>query len=129
VDLVRSIHGAWERGDFGGTEWADPQIEYVVADGLSPGTWTGLAGMAKGWLEWLSVWEDLRVEAEEYRDLDGERVLVLVRLSGRAKASGLQAGKIDSQAASLFHVRDGVVTRLAVYTNRDRALADLGLKG
>ena len=33
VELVRSVYAGWERGDWGATEWADPEIEHVVADG------------------------------------------------------------------------------------------------
>jgi hypothetical protein len=89
VDLVRSIYAAWERGDFSESWWADPQIEFVIADGPSPGRWTGLVGMAQGAREFLSTCEDLRVEVEEYRELDAERVLVFGRNLGRGKASGL----------------------------------------
>jgi ketosteroid isomerase-like protein len=127
LDLVRSIYAAWERGDFSKTEWADPAIEYVAPDGPSPGRWEGLAGMAKGWRDFMDAWEDVRAEAEEYRELDGERVLVLIRQHGRGKLSGLDLGQMWSKGANLFHVRGGKVTRLVQYYDRERALADLGL--
>ncbi len=92
VELVRAIYAAWESGDFSHVEWAHPEIEFVIVDGPSPGSWTGLAGMAEGFRDWLSAWEDLRVEADQYRELDDERVLVLVRNIGRGKTSGLELG-------------------------------------
>ena len=64
---------------------------------------------------------------EEYRELDGERVLVLIHHRGRGKASGLELGQILTKNAALFHVRDRKVTRFVAYWDRDRALADLGL--
>jgi ketosteroid isomerase-like protein len=125
VDLVRSIY-AGERGDFSLTEWAHPEIEYVWADGPSPGRWTGLAGMAEGFREWLSAWEDYRLEAEEYRELDAERVLVLTNRSGRGKRSGLELGQTrGAKGAQVVPVRAGKVARLVQYWDRERALADL----
>ena len=127
LDLVRSIYADWERGDFASTEWADPEIEYVHVDGPAQGSWTGLAGMASGWREWLSAWKDLRVEVERYVELDEERVLVLARGVARGSTSGLDTDQMRSEAAAVFHIRDGTVTRLTISWDRDRALADFGL--
>jgi ketosteroid isomerase-like protein len=128
VELVRSIFAAWERGDYGAAEWADPQIEWVFPDGPSPGTWTGLTGLAAGTREFLGAWEHLRAEVDEYRELDDERVLVFSRLSGRGKASQVELGDMQATMAFLIYVCDGKVTRMVRYFDRDRALADLGLE-
>jgi ketosteroid isomerase-like protein len=127
LDLVRSIYAAWERGDYSAAEWAHPEIEWVLPDGPAPGSWTGSVGMADGFGDFLSAWEDFRVKAEEFRELDGERVLGLVQQSGRGKTSGLEIGQMRSKGASLFHISGGKVTRLVIYLDRENALADLGL--
>ena len=126
VEIVRSIYAAWERGDYGSTEWAHPEIDYVVADGPAPGRWTGLAGMAEGSREMLAAWQDFGAEVDEYRQLDDERVLVLNRFVGRGKTSGADLGQMRARGANVFHVRGGTVTRLVQYWDRERALADLG---
>ena len=129
LDLVRSIYAAWERGDWSSADWADPAIEYVIADGPDPESATGLESMAAAWRGVMSGWEELRIEVDEYRQLDDERVLVLFRRSGRGKRSGLELGEMQSKGAVLFQVHDSKVTTLVWYWDRDRALADLGLEG
>jgi ketosteroid isomerase-like protein len=125
VELVRSILASWGRGDFGeASQWAHPEIELVLADGPDPGSYKGLAEMTRGWRARMSAWEKGSLTAEEFRELDGGRVLVLGRFSGQGKRSGLD---LNSKAANIFDVRDGRVTRIARYWDRDRALADLGL--
>jgi len=84
--------------------------------------------MAEGWRNFLSAWEDVRFGADEYRELDGERVLVLTHATGRGRTSGLDVGKLRTRGANLFHIRDGKVTRHVAYLQRDLALADLGLE-
>jgi ketosteroid isomerase-like protein len=127
LDLVRSIYADWERGNFGSAEWADPEIEFVRADSPVPGSWTGVAGMTEGWRVWASAWEDYRIVAEEFRELDAERVLVLSRFGARGKTSGMELGQMRTKSAGVFHVRNGKVTKLVSYLDRERALADLGL--
>jgi ketosteroid isomerase-like protein len=97
----------------------------VVPDGPDPGTWKGLTEMTESWRSQVSAWEAFDAAADEVRQLDDERVLVLSHFSARGKTSGLEVGK---KGAELFHIRDGKVTRLVTYWERERALADLGLK-
>jgi len=127
LDLVRSIYADWERGDWTSAEWADPEIEFVIADGPSVFSTKGVARMAEGWRDWLGAWEGFRMEANEFRELDGDRVLVLHRYSGRGKTSGLDLGQMQAQAAILLHLRGGKVMRLVGYNDRAHAFADLGL--
>jgi ketosteroid isomerase-like protein len=127
VELVRSIYEPWGRGDFSSAEWADPEIEFVTHAGPASGSWKGLAAMAEAWRAFLGAWEDYHTEVDEYLELDGERVLVLLHLIGRGKASGVELGEMRTKAANLFHVRGGKVTRLVLYQDRERGLAELGL--
>ena len=78
LDLVRSIYADWEHGDFSTADWAHPDIEYVVADGPEPGTWSGVGEMAAAFRDLLGAWEDFRVRADEYREVDEGAVAVPV---------------------------------------------------
>jgi ketosteroid isomerase-like protein len=124
LDLVRSIYAAFEHGDFGLADWADPEIEHVTVEGADAGSRTGRSGLRRAVRNWLSDFDDLRLEAEDYRELDDHRVLVLNKTSGRGKTSGLDIGQ---KGAEVYEIHDGKVTRIVAYFDRDRALADLGV--
>ena len=125
LDLVRSIYADWERGDFRQTDWADPQIEFALLGGPDPGRWTGIPEMAHAWRTWIASWSAYRLEAEQFRDLDGGRVLVLVRGFARGKTSGVE---VENLNANVLTISDGKVTRLVSYNNRAEALKAVGLK-
>jgi hypothetical protein len=99
----------------------------MTLGGPEPARGVGVGMLAKDWGDFLHAWGDYRVEAEEYRELDRQRVLVLTRNSARGRMSGLELGQIRAEGAGLFQLRDGKVTRLVVYWDRDRAFADVGL--
>src|SRR6478735_2570156 len=91
LDLVRPIYAAWERGDCG-----------HAGGGPADGSWRGLDGMAEGFRNYLSAWEEFRVQADEYRELDDGRVLVLTWYSGRGKTSGLNLGSRANEGRRCF---------------------------
>jgi ketosteroid isomerase-like protein len=128
LDLVRSIFADWERGDYESADWADPEIEYVIADGPSPSTRRGIAAMGAAWREVLSAWRDYRANGEEYRELADGRILTLAAFSARGRTSNIEVRQVLARGASVMQIDDGKVTKLVLYFNRDRALADLGLE-
>jgi ketosteroid isomerase-like protein len=125
LELVRTILSGWERGDWSATDWAHPDIEFVVADGPDRRRAVGLDGMTGVWREFLAAWADYAITPEEYRELDSERVYVLLHASGRGKTSGLEI--MAERGANIFHISEGRVTRLAIYFDHRNALEDLGL--
>ena len=127
LDIVRSIYADWEHGDYTRTEWAHPEIDFEVADGPAPGSASGVDEMAERFQSILAAWDDWRSAAEEYRELDDERILVFVRRSGRGRVSGLDLSKMRNQGAAIYHFRGGKVTKIVLYFDRERALSDLGL--
>ena len=130
LDLVRSIYADLERGDIGrvfqtASEWTHPEFELVIADGPLAGSFSGVAEAEESVYAMLGTWEEFRFEADEYRELDDERVLVLEQRRGRGKGSGVET---RTKAAGVVHFRDGKVTSLVMHWDRDSAHADLGLE-
>jgi hypothetical protein len=124
LDLVRSIYAAWARRDYDWTDWADPAIDFVVADG--PRNWTGLAGIWEGWCAVLSPSEDWRAEDIQYREIDQKRGLGVMRFSGRGKTSGLDVAQMGGTGANVIQIRGGKMIKLVIYWSRDHAVADIG---
>jgi ketosteroid isomerase-like protein len=125
LDLVRSIFAAWERGDYTSSAWADPEMEFLLVGSPEPGTWKGLNEVGSFVRGYMAAWEEFRTEADEYRELDDERVLVLTHAGGRGQASGMEIG--HQGGVHLFEIHQGKVMRLVFYWDRERAFADLGL--
>lgn len=129
LDLVRSICAPWARGDYGGAEWAHPEIELVVVDGPVPGVWRGLAEMGEGSRAVLGPWEDLRVDVKLYSTLGDEYIIGVVQGTVRGATGEPQRLHVSTSSAILFRVQDGKVVRLVVYWDAARVLGQVGLEG
>jgi ketosteroid isomerase-like protein len=69
------------------------------------------------------TWEEFRVIAEEYRDLGG-RVLMLGRIEGRGRGSGVQ---VNAQLGAVWDFRGGRISCARVYLDHGEALSAVGL--
>jgi len=81
--------------------------------------------MSRRYGDFLRGFKTFRAQPERYLVVDEHRILVLVRNSGQGRTSGLEFGQ--RSVANLFEIEDGLVTRLVIYWDRNRALANLGL--
>ena len=72
---------------------------------------------------WFGAWDDLRLEPERPVEV-GDRVLVLLRVEGRGKSSGVP---VVIRAADVWTVREGKIASRVGYPDRSEALAELGL--
>ena len=130
LELVRSIYAATGRGDYlGAAAFVHPDIEFTAVGGPEVVEARSLVEFAHQWRDFLASWEDFRVVADTYRQLDDSRFLVLFRRSGRGKGSSVEIAQLaGTEGADVLHLHDGKVIKWLSYWERDRALADLGLE-
>jgi ketosteroid isomerase-like protein len=125
VDLVRSLHAAWERGDYSSTEWAHPEIEFVMEGEFfpDPGSYRGVEAMIRAWSGWLGAWEGFHTSEPELIDL-GDRVIAFYTIHGRGRSSGVE---VEAPVANVFTFRAGEVVRLDLVT-RAQGLREAGIE-
>ncbi len=124
LEIVREIYEAWMSGD-----WAydrlDPEIAMVESQTL-PGAASafGLEAVQRYMKSFNRYWEEIRFEPQEYIDAGADRVVVVARLVGRGKGSGVP---VNRMWAYVWTLRDGRALRMDGYENRAEALAAAGV--
>jgi ketosteroid isomerase-like protein len=105
-----------------------PDVEWRPA--LGPGGAEGRVYRGRDayeqWLrtELLEVWEEFRGENLEFRELPGDRIVMIGDLVVRGKTSGVELRTPFGQLAQL---RDGLVIRLDGFADHASALEAAGL--
>ena len=124
VDTVRGLFDYWEQGDWqASAELFDPEFVAVFSSGAfpDPGTYRGARRTLDAWRSWLEAWEEFSLELEDAIPV-GERVVVLNRLRGRGKASGVA---VDAEVGCIFDLDGGRIVRM-VFCDRRQALQAAG---
>jgi ketosteroid isomerase-like protein len=124
VEIVRAILDGWARGDFRvGADLLAADFEWKQRpDAVEPGSHRGEA-VGTALRQLFEVWENYRIEAEEYIDA-GDAILVVCRVRGTARASGLE---LDQHLFVLWKARDGKLISLENFRDRGEALGAVGL--
>jgi ketosteroid isomerase-like protein len=122
LEKLETLYEEWARGDYSQSDIFDPNMKiesFGMGEPLEAESYEGFVRVMRKWLE---AWErPITILAEEFIPA-GDRILVLVRWSGRGKGSGAQ---IEAEGAHLWTFRDGLVVHYGVYRDRDAARAAL----
>jgi ketosteroid isomerase-like protein len=105
--------------------WA-PDVECIqIAEaGAAETVFYGPEGLARAVRDMTEVFADFRLDPERFFDL-GDRILVFVRLRGRARESGVP---IDVPYTHVATFRGSQITRWQAYSRRRDALEAEGLR-
>ena len=125
VELVRSVLASWAHGDFrAGSDLYDADFEWRQRpDAVEPGSHRG-ASVGPALRELFEVWENYRIEAEEYIDA-GDRIVVVGRARGTARGSGME---LDHSICFVWTVRNGKLASFQTVRDRGAALEAVGLR-
>ena len=126
VDLVKAFFSAYNARDANACDRlfdSHAEVITVSARGGLPGVSWGRGESSRYFKELDEAWADLRIEIEDYRDLD-DSVLAVGRVRGTGKSSDIQ---IEEPFAVLFAIRDSVFVRVDSYGDPTQALEAAGL--
>ncbi|MGI8460564.1 MAG: nuclear transport factor 2 family protein [Solirubrobacterales bacterium] len=131
LEIVQAIYAETAEGRFGTSlHLFHPDVEYSRSASGEGGTAVdmsttarGLEAMVMATFDWIQTFDRLRVQAERFIEA-GDSIVVFVRHTGNAKASGLP---IEAEFADVMTLREGRVIRFDQYRDRAEALKAAGL--
>ena len=125
--LTAEINRTFTEGASDLYELLDPEVEWVPITALLEGTrYNGHAGVRQWFEDMERDWEVFLNKPEEFREIGEDQVLILGTWRAQGRASGVELS--FQQAAWLTRFRDGRLTRLQTFTDRELALKSAGLR-
>jgi ketosteroid isomerase-like protein len=127
VEIVRHVIEAWNSDRQESViRLIDPEVVLDATRRLiNPKTYAGMEGMRRMLADRDEVWEEFRLEPDEFLDA-GDRVVVIGRWVGKGRGSGIE---VQQPVWHVFTLHDGRVIRVELgYTNRGEALEAAGVR-
>jgi ketosteroid isomerase-like protein len=122
VEIVRSAFEAYGRRDIAAfLTLVDRafELQSAIVGGAEGSTYRGHDAIRQWFEDSDAGFEELVIEASEWRDLGDGRVLVLGRIRARGRGSGLE---LDSPTGWVATVRNGKLTSAQGFLNWQMAL-------
>jgi len=128
VESVRTALDAMARSglDALAEHWTD-DIDHRAIEGAldDRGPMHGQEAVRAYLQDWFDTFDDLTIESKELIDAGEDQVVAVLRISGRARLSGVET---DLTFAILYTLRDAKIARGREYATRDEALEAAGLR-
>lgn len=122
ADVVGRQFAACEQGGVDAmAEFWHPDIEWRAVEGAADdvGPIRGRDALRRYYQDWVDTMDDLGAAVEETVAEEGERVAVVVRNSGRGRASGIP---MEGRYYVVCTVRDGLIASGREYQTREQAV-------
>jgi ketosteroid isomerase-like protein len=124
VEVLERIYTRWAEGNFWSFESFDEEVRARWATEVPDlGTSEGIEGLAQLLRDWLQAWQECRIEAEEIHDA-GDRVVAFVRVHAKGSGSDID---LEMENAHVWTMRDGQAIAIRAYSDRRRAMREVGL--
>jgi ketosteroid isomerase-like protein len=127
VEIVRRVIDAWNRHQQErAIRYIDPEVVFdATRRRVNPKTYNGMDGMRAMLADTDEVWEEFRMEPDEFVDA-GDWIVAIGRWVGKGKGSGID---VQQPVADVFRLHDGRIVRLELgYADRGKALEAAGLR-
>jgi ketosteroid isomerase-like protein len=128
VEIARRGFTALARGGVdAAAEFWHPEINWRAMEGAPDdvGEMRGIDAARRYVEDWFDTFEPFESVPEELLDVGDDQVVAVIRISGRARSSGVPT---EQRYASLATIRDGKVVRVREYATRDEALKAASLE-
>src|SRR5690348_3535985 len=104
--------------------WFADGLEVFDHDTPDQGAYHGYEGALRWLEEWGTAWAEWSIAPEDFIDA-GDSVVIFIRMRAEGRGSGIE---LDRQDALVYEVRNGLITRIDYYNDRNEALKAVGLE-
>ena len=125
--VIRRVYEAWNARDIdAAAELYHPDAVYDCSDRiLNPDVYRGHDELRRFAREVDEDWASFEVYLDELVPVDSERFIALLNTRARGRASGVEVQ--ESEAATLWTVRDGLAVHAKLFRDRRDAFAEAGI--
>jgi ketosteroid isomerase-like protein len=123
VKRLEAVYAAFNEGKGIDLDLLTSDVEFIQPE-VGENAYFGHEGVERGTKELLDNFEQVQAVPEEFF-VAGPHIVVFVRLSGRAKGSGVP---VEFPLAHVFRFRGALVSQWHTYPDRAQALRAVGLE-